>query len=383
MNQFFKIALDHPAKAEKVFLWLLQSLLTFWFLSTFFNFQIGFCITDTDSLYINPECLKTVSYLDIAFYLAIYVLTWFMIWEFLADLIVRLIFILFNSSIRLIRKILGKILLAIVYVAMYILSLFKLIKKPNKYWKKPKKEKSDDEYFNKMTDLRNALGGFTLINKITNSAIGSKTLLNIISHEKSRFIQSRVIRYYTIMLIIVIAKLSNQDFSSLSLMDIMVLSTSVLIGFMVFDLNDIYTKLNTDDVHFLIPQLKFEIYKDFVFQLLSNSILISDYSILNKRRFIELTLKECNEDLNFREKYFKEILFIPVDDLSNNLNQIFSRFKDNHSTLIVIVTDNELSIYDRNRIFDAKYCLIQSSDRNQLIEAFLKLRPIYTGTQKL
>lgn len=383
MNQFFKIALDHPAKAEKVFLWLLQSLLIFWFLSSVFSQQLSLCITDTDSFYISKECFQSVSFLDIAFYVVIYALTWFLVWEFLADLVVQLIFILFNSAIRLIRKILGKILLAVVYIVMYLLSLFKLIKKPKKYWKKPKKEKSDDEYFNKMTELRTALGGFTFMNKITNSAIGSKILLNIISHEKSRFIQSRVIRYYTILLIVIIAKLSNQDFSSLTVMDIMALSISVLIGFMVFDLNDIYTKLNTDDVHFLIPQLKFEIYKDFIFQLLSNSILISDYSILNKRRFIELNLKECRGDFNYREKYFNEILFIPLDDYSNNLNQILNRFKDNQDTLIVIVSNIELSIHDRNRIVEEKHCLIQKADRNQLVEAILMLRPIFIGSQKL
>lgn len=383
MNQFFKIALDHPAKAEKVFLWLLQSLLIFWFLSTVFNLQLGFCIADSGSFYINQECIKSVSLLDIAFYLVVYALSWFVVWEFLADLVIKLTFILFNSVIRLIRKILGQILLALVYIVMYFLSSIKLINKPKKYWEKPKKEKSDDDYFNKMIELRESLGGINFVNKLTNSAIGSKTLLNTILHEKRHFIQSRVIRYYTILLIVVISKLSNQNLSDLTNLDIITLSTSVLIGFIVFDLNDIYTKLTTDDVHFLIPQLKFDIYKDFIFQSLSNSVLIGDYSIVNKRRFIELNLRDHNEEVNFREKYFKKILFIPIDDYSNNLNQILTLFEGHQDILIVIASNDKLSIHDRNRIFEAKYCFIQTTDRNQLVEAILMLRPIFKGDKNL
>lgn len=382
MNQFFKIALDYPAKAEKVFLWVLQSLLIFWVLSSFFNIDFGLCLTNKEDAFINSDCLKAISAINIATYIIVYVLTWFIVWEFLADLIVISIFFLLNRVIRLIWLGIIEILYHVLFALKYSLGLIKIVKKP-KYKKKAKVEDIGIEYYDKMIELRKSIDPFTFINKITDSAIGSINLLNIISYEKGQFIQSRVIRYYTILLAVVLIKASEQSFSNLSTLTVIAIVICVLLGFVVFAINDIYSRLNTDDVHFLIPELKFDIYKDFIYQSVSNSILIDDYKVKNKRRFVELVLKDDEKNNELRNEYFKGILFVPIDNKRNNLNQIINRFKNSDNTLIVIVSNFEITLFERNRIIAEKFCHIQTTDRNQFIEAILTLRPIFIGSVKL
>lgn len=382
MNQFFKIALDYPAKAEKVFLWVLQSLLVFWILSSIFNIDFGLCLTNIEDAFITSDCLKAISAIDIATYIIVYVLTWFIVWEFLADLIVRLIFFLLNKVIRLIWLGIIEILYHIFFAIKYCLSYISIGKKP-KYKKKDKVEDTGIEYYDKMLQLRKSLEAFAFMNKVTDSAVGSINLLNIISHEKGQFIQSRVIRYYTILLAVVLIKASEQSFSNLSTLTVIALVICILLGFVVFGINDIYSRLNTDDVHFLIPELKFDIYKDFIYQSVSNSILIDDYKVKNKRRFVELVLKDDEKTNELQKEYYKGILFVPIDNKRNNLNQIINRFKNNDNTLIVIVSNFEIKLFDRNRIVAEKFCHIQTTDRNQFIEAILTLRPIFIGSVKL
>lgn len=381
MNQFFKIALDHPAKAEKIFLWVLQSILIYWFLSVVFNIQYIDCFNDSGNF--QNDCINSVTSLDIAFFLIIYAVTWFIVWELIADLAVKLVFLLFNRIISFLSRLLGQLLLIVLYVLWRFLAIFKIVQKPKKYWQKPNTEKSDVEHINKMNSLREDLGAFDYINTVTNSSVGYRSLLSILSHEKAQFIQSRVIRYYTILLIVVIAKSFTLDLSNLTPLFIIGLVISVLLGFMVFGLNDIYTRLNSDDVHFLIPQLEFEVFKDFIFESLSKSILIDDYVIMKKRKSILAKLKDRPSESILTENYFKEIHFIPLDDFVININQILLQSKRSPDMLMVIVTNFALLIPDLNRIVESKFCHIQTTDRNQFMEAILRLRPIFIGSQKL
>ena len=266
------------------------------------------------------------------------------------------------------------------------MSWIRLCQKPEKFWKKENIEESEEKeesYFNKMSDLRDILGGFKFINKITNSVVGYDGLLRIISYEKGEFVQSRVIRYYSILLIVVIAKMNISDILHFSILKNAIIILTLLLGFIVFELNDIYSRLNTDDVHFLRPQLEFEIYKDFIFESLSNSILIDDYVIHKKKRVINLLLKESKDPTLYSE-YFKQIIFVPIDNFVNNINQFIDQTKQNQSdTLVVFVSDDLLEIYQRNKIAESKYCYIHTIDFEQLQNAIFTLRPIFIGSTKL
>lgn len=382
MDQFFKVALDQPAKAEKAFLWFLQSLIVLWILSVFFGWPIEYYFENGDKLK-SDHASDSISAIDFAAFLVVFAITWLLLWLIFVDFLVQLLFYLLNRIIRVVRRIFRYIFTAIFYGIRMLLSIIHLCRKPEKFWKKNNVEEGEESYFSKMSDLRDILSGFTFLNKITNSVMGYDGLLQVISYEKGEFVQSRVIRYYSILLIVVIAKLNISDIAQFSILKASIIILTLLLGFIVFELNDIYSRLNTDDVHFLRPQLEFEIYKEYIFDSLSHSILIDNYTVYKKRRFINLSLKKT-EDPSLHAGYFKQIIFAPIDNFVNNIDQFIDRMKRTEpDTLVVFVSEELLEIYQRNKIAESKYCYIQTTDVEQLQNSIFVLRPVFMGSIKL
>lgn len=134
MNQFLKIALDHPAKAEKIFLWLLQSLIVIWLISLVFHVRMGSCFYSGDNSYIGEQCLKSISAIHIATAVVLFAVTYVLCWEIFADLFVRLIFRILGRIGNLLFTIVLNVLLYPIYLFLLIKAIAKKTDKPLKYW---------------------------------------------------------------------------------------------------------------------------------------------------------------------------------------------------------------------------------------------------------
>lgn len=381
MNQIVKVLLDHPDKIERFFLWFLQSAILIWGMSFFLGYNI-LQITSVDgSLEFNFT--GQLSALRLATYLLIFTISWIIVWGILADLLIHFSFRILNWGIRQIRVILWYILLPIFYLVFLVLSLFKIINKPRPFWQSTKKD--DDEYkpnefHAKTQQLTKDLEFFFELNKWTKSAKGSELLLEIISFEQGEFIRSRMIRYFSISVIIAVIQFNVFDFTNHFTFKMTLLVTLFLAGLIVFGFNDLYSKLSQSELFYLIPRLEFEVYLDYIKQSFMGSVLIADYDITRSRKFLTLNLKD--PDNEFKINYFKTIEVIPLDERINPPILVIDRFKDSNS-LIIYVSEIIPPINICKSIEQNKQCLLVTDNQDEIFEGIMKLYPIISGKEAL
>lgn len=353
-KQFTDSLLDQPAKAEKIFLWTLQALITLWGFSLF-GFDIVSSIKNSES-----------SLLDITTSIILFTIIWGIVWGGLVDLLVITLFYLLNLIIRFIKVI-------PLYLIRLLLSKVKRIQKPKLIWKQ-KINSSPVDY----TELISLLNGLKIIGRITGSSNGSMNILKILSYDKKQLIKSRAIRYYSIVLIVTIANIIVYKLNIGSIWGIAILLiTLFFLGRTIFELLDLYDRIGSKYIHYLQPVIEFEIYKDFIYYSLL-TVPLFDYSIKRERKAIVLVLED--EDTIYQNP-FKEVYFIPTNE--DNYSKQLTRMKESQpNALVVFLSKDNLSLYDLNQISEAGYCFIQTTNEAQLVEAVKTLHPIFLGKLK-
>lgn len=382
MNQIVKVLLDHPDKIERFFLWFLQSAIIIWGMSFFMGYNILQITSVEGSLEFNFT--GQLSALRLATYLLIFTISWIVVWGMLADLLINVSFRLLNWVIRQIRTILWNIFLAFLYLILWVLSLFKFIQKPRSFWKSTKNDEDDtykpNEFHAKTQKLTKDVDFFFEMNKWTKSAMGSELLLEIISFEEGEFIRSRMIRYYSISVIISIIQFNVFDFTNHLTLKVILLVILFISGLIVFGFNDLYSKLGQNELFYLIPRLEFEVYLHEIFQSLQGSMLVGDYDIIPKRKFLSLTLKEPENE--FKLDYIKSIEVIPLFEKINPPLIAIDRFKNSNSMVIFIsetIPDPDIL----KSIEQNKQCLIVANSEDEVFEAIMKLYPFVSGKEIL
>jgi hypothetical protein len=356
IKHFIDILLDQPGKAEKIFLWTLQALITLWGFSL-----VGF---DIVSIVKNGES----SLLNTTTNIILFTIVWSVAWGGLIDLLVVTLFYLLNPIIRFIRK-------APVYLIRLIFFKLKLTKKPKFVWKQQINHFPVD-----YTELMSLLDGVKIIDRVTRSSNGSTNMLKILSYNKKQFIKTRIIRYYSILLIVTIANIVVYKLNTGSIWGIAILLiTLFFLGKTIFDLIDLYDRIDSKYMHYLKPVIEFEIYKDFIYySLLKAPLLFDNYSIKIERNTVILTFKDKE---TIYENPYKEIYFIPTN--AENYSQQLTKMKESQpNVLVVFLSKNNLPLYDLNKIAEAEHCFIQTTDESQLVEAVKTLRPIFLGKLK-
>jgi len=378
MNQLLKILLDHPDKTERFFIWFLQSAIIIGGMSYFFGYNIVQIKSENGTLEFNV--IGQLSALRLATYFLVFTISWIIIWGVVADLIIQSLFHLLNWIFRQIRNFLLELYLVIVKKNLAIFSFFKIIQKrkldrdlanydedlkyqPNEFIVKTQKLNKDFEFF------------FEL-NKWTKSTLGSEILLEIISFEKRDFIHSRMIRYYTIIVIILFLKFNYLEFYKYLIFSIIIF----FIGCIVFGIKNLSNKLNQRELFYLIPRLKFEVYYEFVKGCIESSKIAGDYEIITKSKFLTLNLK--NNENEIRRDFFKSINIIPLDDKINPLILSINRFKEFRS-LTIFISEFIPTIDICKSIELNQQCLLVVQNQEDLLDGILKLYPIITGQVKL
>lgn len=382
MNQIVKVLLDHPDKIERFFLWFLQSAIIIWGMSFFMGYNILQITSVEGSLEFNFT--GQLSALRLATYLLIFTISWIVVWGMLADLLINVSFRLLNWVIRQIRTILWNIFLAFLYLILWVLSLFKFIQKPRSFWKSTKNDEDDtykpNEFHAKTQKLTKDVDFFFEMNKWTKSAMGSELLLEIISFEEGEFIRSRMIRYYSISVIISIIQFNVFDFTNHLTLKVILLVILFISGLIVFGFNDLYSKLGQNELFYLIPRLEFEVYLHEIFQSLQGSMLVGDYDIIPKRKFLSLTLKEPENE--FKLDYIKSIEVIPLFEKINPPLIAIDRFK-NPNSMVIFISETIPDPDILKSIEQNKQCLIVANSEDEVFEAIMKLYPFVTGKEIL
>lgn len=350
IKQFTNKLLDQPAKAEKIFLWTLQALITLWSFSL-----VGFNIVTTVK---NSE----LSLLDITTCIILFTIVWSVAWGGLIDLLVIILFYLLNPIVRFIRKIL-------VYLIRLFLSIVKKDQKPKLVWKQPINHSSVND-----VELSDILKFARFIDRVTNSSAGSENILKILSYDKKEFIKSRINRYYNIILIVSLANIFLDGDINLNFWTIILLVVLYVTGNIISEMIDFYDTIASRYTYYLQLILENTIYSNFIYHtLLKVPLLLDDYSIKKKRNIIYLTLKYTEM---VDKNPTKEIRFIPANT-DNYFQQLIKIKEKQPNTLVVFLSKDNFPLYDLNKITEAGHCFIQTTDEAQLVEAVKTLRPIF------
>lgn len=226
IKQFTDILLDQPGKAEKIFLWTLQALITLWGFSL-----VGFDIVSTLK---NGE----PSLLNITTSIILFTIVWGIAWGGLIDLLVITLFYLLNPITHIIK-------IVVFYLIRWIRHKIKWGQKPKFVWK----QQRNSLPINHIDVLKFS----DFMDRITNSSAGSENVLKILSYDKKEFIKSRINRYYNIVLIVSVSNIFLNGDINLNFGSIALLVLLYVVGNIIFDLIDLYDRIDSKYMHYLKP----------------------------------------------------------------------------------------------------------------------------------
>lgn len=378
MNLLIKIALDNPAKAEKIFLWILQALIVIWLITFFPVISFSKCLfASTDSL-INVECLNQISALKIATYLTVFTICWVLLWGILADLIVKFLFKRLEWVMdKIVSIVLFVIVLLPVYFYQYLKSRFKGLEKPESIWKFKDSKIPSNEYNQDRIEVNESINFFFKLDNTLDSNIGTELLLTIILHEKSDFVKSRVIRYFSIWMVILIANYLVGNPNSYSWIYSLLIFTSVFIGLIIFKLNDVLSKLTPGMKHDLIPKLELNSYFRMVYQSVKDSKLMYIYDVEKKRRFLILKKRDTLKGISPLEGYSHFIEVIPFRTDFVQIKEILESKTKDSNKLTILVSDYVPEIWEENLLYSNGVCYIQAENEEDIHFGIDELKPFY------
>lgn len=378
MNNFIKTALDHPAKIERIFMWLMQTLILVWLFSLVFGVSLesDYLSQDFSSL------LKTTSALKVATILILFVGSYFIVWELLADALVKYVFAFFGKLLDWTFRL---VLFFLYLFTFFPIKYFRYLLNRNKnttpivFNKSSRKAENDSE---KLLHLKQSFEFFHVVNKKTDSSLGSELLLKFSEFEQSDFIHSRVIRYYTILLIVVLGNIPLIDFSKMTGFQTVVLLTTIIIGAVIFTISKLYSDLKSPFLRKIKPLLELDVFKQTIYEVLKNSQLFREYKTEKKKRFIYLTLKDEFKVMDHLGSYFRNITLVPHQESVYPLSKVLEKNTSESDRLVIIISGVIPSTIQKNILMEKNIGFICARDESELETGLQNILPLIRSFKK-
>jgi hypothetical protein len=250
-------------------------------------------------------------------------------------------------------------------------------------FKRPVKEEviSDNEkltwtqnFFAKLNDENRtrfffgSLFTFHFINTISKSSAGSEFLYLIMEHEKTDFVKSRILAYYTVALVIFITVgIKNPEF--IGWIYYSIIFVLGFIAIVIAAMRDILNDLNNNNLTDLKNILPIDIYQNMVDETVENHEIAKSFKLfrLRKRLVLSRVYDKSDEVCDFPRKKIHILRFTSEEEtmtlipfFSKNMEDIPDELK------VVIVADMIPDILMRNFMERKGIYFIYTDDEEQL-----------------
>jgi hypothetical protein len=372
-NQVIDILLEKPDKVERIVLLLLKTLISVWGLNlVLLYFQPTFAIGFSDSQSIlSFDFFKDFSAIRMATYLVLFIVFWVLIWEVFANWLLPFLCKLFVWITQIVLLVVPMIIIGLIVMGYRYL------------FKRPVKEEviSDNEkltwtqnFFAKLNDENRtrfffgSLFTFHFINTISKSSAGSEFLYLIMEHEKTDFVKSRILAYYTVALVIFITVgIKNPEF--IGWIYYSIIFVLGFIAIVIAAMRDILNDLNNNNLTDLKNILPIDIYQNMVDETVENHEIAKSFKLfrLRKRLVLSRVYDKSDEVCDFPRKKIHILRFTSEEEtmtlipfFSKNMEDIPDELK------VVIVADMIPDILMRNFMERKGIYFIYTDDEEQL-----------------
>ncbi len=382
-NQIIDILLERPEKVERMVLLLLKTLITAWILNLIIIHVAPLCLTIDDKSVdlVSLAFLSKVSALKSAVYIVSFIVLWIMLWGILANLVLPIICKLFFWILQFFL-----ILIPIIVLSLAIVGYRKVFKKPVKEKAVIDTEKTSgtQRLFNKLNDEnRNrfffgSLFIFHYMNTVSKSSIGSELLYEIMEHEKTDFYRSRILGYYTIVLILFISiGILKPDWINWAyyVVSVILAFLAILIAIMRDVLKDLDTS-NLTDLRLILPN---DMYVDMVDKTIEEHSISKQFKCesLRKRLVLSRIATKDETSCDFPRKVINVIRFTSDEEILT-YTTFFKNFEKEspENAKYIVVTDMMPDVVVRNFLEKKGMYFIYAEDDEQLFLGLNKIRPL-------
>lgn len=382
-NQIIDILLEKPEKVERIILLLLKTLISAWGLNLLLlYFQPSYAITFTDTQNIlSFDFLKEFSAFRAATYLVLFIVFWMLLWEAFANWLLPLLCKLFVWITQIVLLVIPAVMVGL--IAMMYRFLFK---RSFKGKAAPDYEKltGTQKFFAKLYDENRtrfffgSLSTFHFVNTITKSSAGSEFLYLIMEHEKTDFVKSRILGYYTIVLVIFISVgiLKPQFITWLYFIFMAVLA---LLAIMIAAMRDVLKDLDNNHLVDLRTILPIDIYVDMVDKTIEkHSISKSFKSESMRKRLILSRVYSKSEEICELPRKMIHVYRITSEEETMTLTPFFSK---NEAEIpahmkVIVVADMVPDVLFRNFMEKKGMYFIYAEDDEQLFWGLNKIKSL-------
>lgn len=394
MNQILKIFFDEPEKAERMFLFILRTLIIAALLSIFIYGPIGnkifpqeVCDSAKAGSFWDLSFLKNASFMDAATYITLFVITWLLFWGVVIDLVIHIVVSIISWLLGCVFFVLGFLIKVFIFAGWWYLYSLGAVKKPVRFWVWGKQVQFDDDfedgYDRRVVRIQSNLTLIKKISRLMGKAPIEAILLFILEHEKADFIRSRVSQYFSILFVICtvhLYKFKLQDFGAI---EITMCIGLFLLGAAILSINQVYSTLQIGNTTDLIKgRLIQEAHVAMIQESLENSSLTSRYKVKQiKRLVIALNLKD---KFTGWAEYVKDVRFFSFGEQPEKIYEwLQRRYKPINDCLLIIVCSEAPDIVTQNLMVDRKVGFIQASDEDEMLSALDKIQPVILGRIRL
>ncbi|MBI3134079.1 MAG: hypothetical protein HYZ14_05325 [Bacteroidetes bacterium] len=390
MNQILKIFFDEPEKAERMFLFILRTLIIAALLSIFIYGPIGnkifpqeVCDSAKAGSFWDLSFLKNASFMDAATYVTLFVITWLLFWGVIIDLVIHIVVSILNKLLGWTFFALGFLIKLVIFSGWWYLYSLGAVKKPIKFWIWGRQVQFDEEfedgYDRRIVRIQSNLALIKKISRLMGKAPIEEILIFILEHEKVHFIRSRVSQYFSIVFVVCVVHLYKFKIQDYGAIEISMCIGLFLLGSAILSINQVYSTLligNTTDL--IKARLIQEAHVAMIQESLENSSLTSRYKVKQiKRLVIALNLKD---KFNGWSDYIKDVRFFSFGERPENIyNWLKQRYKPINDCLLIIVCSEAPDIVTQNLMVDRNVGFIQASDEDEMLSALDKIQPIILG----
>ena len=377
-NEFLDALLERPAKVERMILLTLKTFLNVWILNLIVSHYCPTCFKGfpESKEVLSFEILYKFSPIKAATYLVFFIALWIILWEIVANWLLPYI-------CKLVVWIVQIIFLPLALVVGLVIILIQYFSR-SKFKENSKELSKTQEFFNKLEDEKKArfffgsLFIFHFINTISNSSAGSEMLYFIMDHEKKDFVKSRILGYYTIILVIVIAiwvlkpDLVNWIYYA-------ALAILVLLAIPIAAMRDVLNDLDSNNLTNLRRILPIDLYVDMVDEVVKEHRLSNSYECKSFRKRLILFREYDSDDIlcDFPRKKIEIFRFTSEDEimtLTPSLRTIEKNLKDH--VKIIIISNMLPDIVMRNFLVEKGIFFIYAEDEEQLVIGLNKINPL-------
>lgn len=381
---FLNLLLEKPAKREQLLLLLWQTTTTLWVTSWALSFQNSYTIPDAAQLF-DFDFLKTIDAFSISVFIALMVIVWGILWFVFPELILPIISKIVSVIITLIVAIIVQIIFTLLYFAYKLRYLFN-----KKKFYSPRYKFFIPDYFRKndldssnrdLQKLRRNISEIKESDRFSKRAVASQTLLIIARHEKSSFIRTRILRYYSICLYVTLGLLISHDDSwgvFHSYMIGILLAFVIMAGLLIAFVDRVYRGLVNLDSDKIIKELENEVYAKITKEAIQDSFFSKSHNIDGLKNKIQLTLKEefLDSDGGLLE-YPEKIHFFIGEKIPDSQIVKFCKHYDAHKDsfgYVIFVSNVIPDTASRNLLRSNNIDFIYAESHEQVLDGINKLR---------